>query len=267
MLRAAIPALLALLAGSASGIEPPWPRADALAADLQDMQASGLQPAQMERLEALLAQYRNPSGIRLDPAALDGILAETTRPLPEPEFWLGRLWDWLVDRLRDWGLELNLDWLKLGQYVPSSVFGWAFGLSMTAIIVLALVLAVNEIRHSQWQRWQRERLPAASAAARPEATQMSWEQAASLPPGERPRAALGIVLAALSLGGLLQARAGDTHRALAEGAGRLGPKLRSRLRRLAALAERVRYGGWRPKEQDGDQALALGRAIVGQPKP
>ena len=267
MLRAAIPALLALLAGSALGVEPPWPWADALAADLQDMQASGLQPAQMERLDAPLAEYWKASGIRLNPAALDGILVETIRPPLAQESWLARLWNWLVDQLREWGLELTPNWLEVGQYVPRSVFEWALSLSMTAIIVLALVLAVNEIRHSQWRRWRRESALAGSAAALPEAPQMSWEQAASLPPGERPGAALRIVLAALSLHGLLQARAGDTHRALAAGAGSLAPKLRPQLGRLAALAERVRYGGWRPKEQDSDQALALGRAIVGEPKP
>ena len=263
-LGAAIAVLLALLAGPALGDEPPWPWADALAADLQDAQAPRLSPAQMERLDAALAQYQDPSGMRLNLAALDGILAETARPPAEPKSWLVRVWNWLLDRIWEGFIP---DWLQIGQSLPKTAFEWAFGLCMTAIILLALVLAANEFRHGHWRRWRREARPAGSAATRPEAAQLSWEQVAGLPPGERPGAALRIVLAALALRGLLQARAGATHRALAANAASLAPKLRAPLRQLATLAERARYGGWRPKTQDGDQALALGRAIVGEEPP
>lgn len=263
-LAAAIAVLLASLAGPALGGEPPWPWADALAADLQDAQAPRLSPAQMEQLDAALTQYRAPSGIRLNLAALDGILAESALPPAEPESWLVRVWNWLLDRIRE---GFAPDWLQIGQSLPQTAFEWVFGLCMTAIILLALFLAANEIRHGHWRRWRREARPAGSAAARPEAAQLSWEQAAGLPPGERPGAALRIVLAALALRGLLHARAGATHRALAANAASLAPKLRAPLRQLAALAERARYGGWQPQAQDGDQALALGRAIVGGEQP
>ena len=114
-LLAVIPALLALLAGPVLGGEPPWPWADALAADLQDLQAPRLPPAQMERLDAALAQYRQPFGIRLNPAMLDGMLAETARPPAEPESWLVQVWNWLLAQFWE---GFAGDWLKIEQILP-----------------------------------------------------------------------------------------------------------------------------------------------------
>ena len=204
-------------------------------------------------------------GPRLDGTRLDAILAERIRASPERESYWAQFRRWLQGHLREHGLDLAVDWLDMLRAQPGSAFEWVWRLSMAAIIILALVVLVNEVRQGRRRRWRRMR-PTGFDAAPVRATSAvpSLETVSALPLDEQPSAVLRIVLAALAVRGMTVAGEGATHREIAGAAADLGGRLGTLLAHLAKLAERARYGGWRPDRCESETVVALGRTLLGQ---
>ncbi len=252
---------LPTLADPGETVFPLW--ADALAADLQ---LDALTEEQRAELAATVAEYgESASGPGLDGTRLDAILAELTWAAPERQSYWAQLWRWLKGQFKEQGLRLDLDWLDMLRTVPLSTFEWISRLSMLAMIVLALVVVVSEVRHGHWRRGRRIRRGGTETAPIRGATATAaLDAVVALPRREQPSAVLRIVLAALRGRGLPVAGDGATHREIAAGAAGFGEQPGVLLARLAKLAERARYGGWCPDPHDSDAVRALGQTLVGK---
>lgn len=197
---------------------------------------------------------------RLDPAVLQEVLRSLGLDSGGDESFLETAWRWLRERFADRGIVLD-DWLGALLEMPDSALEVASRLSIGAMVVLALLLLANELRQRPagslgWRRWRLGRVGAAPPA-RP-----GWSSVSSLPPAEQPGAALKMALAALADGGTIVAAAA-THRDVLATARRVRKApWRRPLARLALLAERARFGRWRPSREQGAEAVALGRAVA-----
>ena len=255
-------AALALSATASTEDEPAW--VPALATDLQPL---AMTPDEAAELAATMAAYdRAPRGPRLDAGRLDAILSDLDWEAPEPASLLSRVWRWLEERLRESGVELNLDWLQGLAKIPTSAFEWIARVSMAVMIVVAGVLVVNELRHGRRRRWRR---PAAWLSRGDDGPSgvvplPSFADIHRLPPRERPGAALRLVLATLSARGEAFAGDGATHREIAARADGLGAVRASVLAQLASLAERARFGRWNPQRDERNDAVALARRVLGE---
>lgn len=202
-----------------------------------------------------------PAGApRLDPALLQEILRSLGLGTEVEESFLEAAWRWLRERFADQGILLE-DWLDALLEVPDSALAVAARLSIAAMVVLALVLLANELRQRRAgsrgrRRWRpRRRGPAAPAGP-------DWSDLASLPAAEQPGAALDMALAALADGGTAVDAAATHREVLATARRTRTAPWRRPLARLALLAERARFGGWRPSREQGAEAVVLGRAVA-----
>ena len=235
---------------------------EALAADVQ---GEALSVAQRRVLTATLAAYAEPRrGPDLDVARIEALVADMHWAAPPKEGLGKRFWGWLKRQLQEQDIEI--DWLERMLYevltMPKSVADWIARLATVTMIVMALVILVNEIRRSNWRRTRRPAALAGSAHSGADSVAPTWQTVAELPPQDRPGAVLRLVLAALSARGLASSGEHHTHRQIAAEARRSGGSS-APLAQLAKMAERARYASWRLSAADGDEALALGRAIVG----
>ena len=206
-----------------------------------------------------VAEATLPSAERvtLDPAALREIVRSMDVSVATERSLLDGIWQWLHDRLVEQGI--NLDWLQ-GLRVPGGAFEWVSRLSIAAMIGIAAWVLINELRQRRGASAGHRRLQ--PAAAVPKAASLDWASLAALPPAERPGAALRLALAALAGEGRHFAAAA-THREVFAHARHTPPApWRRPLARLAVLAERARYGTWRPSAEQGDAAVALGRTVA-----
>lgn len=202
-----------------------------------------------------------PAGApRLDPAVLQEILRSLGLGTEVEESFLEAAWRWLRERFADQGILLE-DWLDALLEVPDSALAVAARLSIAAMVVLALVLLANELRQrragSRGRRRWRPRRSGAAALAR-----LDWSDLASLPAAEQPGAALNMALAALTDGGTAVDAAATHREVLATARRTRTAPWRRPLARLALLAERARFGRWRPSREQGAEAVALGRAVA-----
>ena len=247
--------LLAVAASQAAAEE-------ALAADVQ---ADALTEAQRRELAATLAAYAEPRrGADLDATRPQALVADMHWARPQSDSLVQRFWGWLKRQLE--AQDVEVDWLERMLYevltMPKSVADWMARLAFATMIVLALAILVNELRRGHWRRVRRPAALAGAAHSHTEATALSWQTVADLPPQDRPGAVLRLVLAALSASGRASSRAYHTHRQIAAEAlrsGGSGPALAQ----LAKMAERARYASGRLSAAEGDEALSLGRGIVG----
>ena len=269
-----IPALCALCAAltmaAATTAEQPvvWP--DTLA---QGVAVEQLTEDQIAKLSEVVAAYQRAAhqpvtnSAPLQTTRLREILAELHVWEPSRHSPWQRFWQWLSNLLEEQRLEIDLNpaWLK--ALLQASTFEWVFRLCMVGFIVVATVVVANELRQTRW-RQRRPRTNSVVPAATPTAySALSWQDIAKLPVGERSGAVLRLVLASLNAAGAVFAGIGTTHRDIASAANRLDEGRGRRLRRLAGLAERVRFGGWRPDLEESERLVCLGREILATRQP
>lgn len=197
---------------------------------------------------------------RLDPAVLQEILRSLDLGATADESLLGAAWRWLRERFANQGIDLE-HWLDALLQVPDSALQWASRLSMAAMVVLAVVLLANELRHGRMllrapRRWPKR------GGARTATAPLDWSGLAALPAGEQPGAALRLALAALADRGTAVDAAATHREVLATARRERAAPWRRPLARLTLLAERARFGRWRPSREQGDAAVALGRAVA-----
>lgn len=191
--------------------------------------------------------------VALDPAVLREVLRTIDAGGDAEESLDSLLWRWLGERLADLGIGEAL------LRVPSSAVEWFSRLAIAAMIGVAVWIAVNELRqrHGGFRRRRRRGSPAASKSLG-----LDWAKVAALPAAARPGAALKLALTALAGPGTGWLSAA-THREVFVHARRArSAPWRRPLARLAVLAERACYGAWRPTGEEGDAAVALGRAVA-----
>ena len=228
-----------------------------------DRAVASLDADAQAELAALLAEYGERGlGPRLDAARLAQILDDMALAPPAPESWWERAWQWLQSRLEARGWTIPVEWLdaliSVGQ---STSFEWIARISMLVLIGLAAVVIYREVRHLRWRPVRRPRSTRVAEALPNDA--MTWADIAALPRRERPGAALRMVLARLAATTPAFAAVSATHRQIAAEAVRLAPQPRSALVRLAKLAEHARFGRAGSSVDEHDEAVALGRAILG----
>ena len=232
-----------------------------------DVQADALSVAQRQVLEATLAAYAQPRhDAALDTARIKAIVADMQGASRVRDGLWKRLLRWLVQQFStqevkdDWWQR----WLRELWTMPKSVADGVSRIAIATMMALMLVLIVNEVRRGNWWRSRRmlglSGLEGKTGSPTQEAA-LTWQAVAALQPQDRPGAALRLVLATLSARGLASSHDGHTHRQIAADAVRSCGS-GAPLARLAKMAERARYGGWRLNETDGEQALNLGRDIV-----
>ena len=204
------------------------------------------------------AALPNAERVTLDPAALREIVRSMDVGVAAEKSLLDGFWQWLHERLAEQGISIN--WLEAFRRALGGTFDWVSRLSIAAMIGLAAWVVINELRHRRACGAGRRR--SRSAVAVPVPAGLDWASLAALPPAERPGAALQLALAALADEGRPFAMAA-THREVFAHARHTAPApWRRPLARLAVLAERVRYGTWRPSAEQGDAAVALARAVA-----
>lgn len=208
---------------------------------------------------ASVADVRAPAvspssqAVALDPSVLREVLRTIDAGADADESLDSLIWWWLADRLGDLGIVQAL------QRVPSSAVEWFSRLAIAAMIGVAAWIVVNELRqrHGGFRPRRRRGGPAASESAG-----LDWARVAALPAAARPGAALRLALAALAGQGASWVSAA-THREMFVHARRArSAPWRRPLARLAVLAERSCYGAWQPTGEEGDAAVALGRAVA-----
>ena len=204
------------------------------------------------------AALPNAERVTLEPAALREIVRSMDVDVAPNQSLLDGFWQWLHERLAEQGI--SLDWLEAMRRVFGGAAEWVSRLSIAAMIGIAAWIVINELRQRRGGGAGHRR--SQPAVAVPKAASLDWASLAVLPPAERPGAALRLALAALADEGRHFAAAA-THREVFAHARHTRPApWRRPLARLAVLAERVRYGTWRPSAEQGDAAVALGRAVA-----
>ena len=227
----------------------------------QDVAIGELTAEQAELLAETMADYRRPTaGAQLQTARLREILADMRTHEPSRISLWQRLWQWLKASLTERRLAFSLEWLQALLQVSTSA--WLWRLCMAVFIVTAAVVLVHELRQTHWRRRRRVVASGVSASLPAQQPALSWQDIAELPTGQRPGAVLRLVLASLNDGGLAFARAGNTHRDIAQGAHRLDEHRATRLRQLASQAEFTRFGGWQPDADESERLIRLGREIL-----
>ena len=204
------------------------------------------------------AALPNAERVTLEPAVLREIVRSMDVEVATNRSLLDGFWQWLHERLAEQGI--NLNWLEAFRRVFGGTAEWVSRLSIAAMIGIAAWVVINELRHRRGGGARRRRSQGAVAA--PAAAGLDWASLAALPPAERPGAALQLALAALADEGRHFAAAATHRDVFADARHTLPAPWRRPLARLAVLAERVRYGTWRPSAEQGDAAVALGRAVA-----
>lgn len=197
-------------------------------------------------------------GPRLDGQLLDPILdgLDLTDAALAPTFW-EKVEAWLAERMSEESGPLLPDWLR-GVRIPDQVSLWIFYISCTLVVLLAIGIIANEVRHARGRRRQSQASAAGTTGSLPAAA-TDAEPVALL---ELPGWLLGRLTGLLGLS-LRGTRGGSlTHRELVEACGNLTAEVSQPLTALARTAERIRYGDGTPDQADVSAAVEEGRALL-----
>ncbi|MBN1240512.1 MAG: hypothetical protein JXB36_18560 [Gammaproteobacteria bacterium] len=213
----------------------------------------------------LARRYARPAGGAPSLSNDDLVAAVGALPPFEPEA-AQSVWDrfveWLGNLLEPESGEDGF-WDRLdGFRIPPSWVPWIVRVIGVAIVLGALAVLVNELRHAGvlsrggGRRRARRRGSAAEALA---ASRVDWRSA---PPRRQPALLLAVILDRLRARGALASGDGLTHRELVAAAGALTPPQRSSFASVAGAAERVTFGGWQPQAADVAAVLTRGEALL-----
>lgn len=220
--------------------------------------AGALPAAGDAELPAQPAALASSQAVALDPAVLREVLRTIDAGDVADESFGSAFWRWLQERLADQGIVAG--WLEALRRMPNSALEWFSRLAVAAMIGIVAWIAFNELRQRHGgfgNRRCRSGPPAASTAMRSD-----WASVAALPPAERPGAALRLALAVLASQGERWVPAATPRELFVHARRTRSAPWRRPLARLAVLAERARYGTWQPSGEQGDAAVALGRAVA-----
>ena len=244
-----------------SGAAKPSPASTALA--VAAFAIAGALPTAAGGAEAPAQPVESPALASSEPVALDpAVLREVLRAIDvgevAEESLASAFWRWLEGRLADQGIVTG--WLEALRRMPNNAIEWFSRLAIAAMIGIVAWIAFNELRQRHNGFGNRRRRAGGPAA--PPAMRLDWASVAALPAAERPGAALRLALSVLASQGERWVPAA-THREVFVHARRArSAPWRRPLARLAVLAERARYGTWQPSGEEGDAAVALGRAVA-----
>ncbi len=197
-------------------------------------------------------------GPRLDTHLLDTILEELALPEAQAEltFW-EKLENWLNRYLGERTEPVLPDWLRSFR-LPEDTMLWVFYVSCLLIVLLAVGIVANEVRHARGRR-QRD-VESAAVSDAPAASSTSDAKPDSLL--ELPAWLLRKLIIRLGLS--LSGTRGHslTHRELARAGEGLPDELGEPLGVLARTAERIRFGDALPDEDEIKTAVRAGTSLL-----
>jgi hypothetical protein len=145
--------------------------------------------------------------------------------------------------------------------VPQSVIQVITYGALAAVVVLAGLMVVNELRTAGLFAKRRALAREPHAQAWPVASAGNWSDVEQAPLRERPRLLLELIVRRLTERGLLPPSGALTVRELARAAKLAESSDRARLAALALAAERVRFGAVEPQNVVLEEPLARGRQL------
>jgi len=198
------------------------------------------------------------TGPRLDDQLLDAVLEGLLLPeaQSEPSFWQ-TLERWINRYLGNRTDPVLPEWLR-NMRLPEQTMLWVFYLSCLLVVLLAIGIVANEVRHAR----KRRKVPAATTA---DSTATDHRE----DPDAEPTSMLELpawllrrltALLRLSVGGIR----GDsmTHRELVQAGDGLPGEVSVPLAALARTAERIRYGDEAPDELELASTVQSGVALL-----
>lgn len=171
------------------------------------------------------------------------------------------LWDRLLALYRQFFGEPEVDvpdWLENFDFNPS-VLEWIWYALIALVVISAVVILVNEIRHLRSGK-RRAEAPAEIASTLPPVEAFSLDDAMSASPDQLPGALLRLLLVSLKERGLLLARVSMTHREIA--AAMRDAEHEQSVTVIASAAERATFGGWRPSRLEAGELVATTRELL-----
>lgn len=219
---------------------------------------AGALPAAAGDAESPAQPTASSQAVALDPAVLREVLRTIDTGDVADESLASAFWRWLRERLADQGIVTG--WLEALRRMPSSALEWFSRLAIAAMIGIVAWIAVNELRQRRGGFGNRRRRRGAAVASA--AVPLGWASVAALPAAERPSAALRLALVVLASQGERWVPAATPRELFVHARRTRSAPWRRPLARLAVLAERARYGTWQPSGEQGDVAVALGRAVA-----
>jgi hypothetical protein len=232
-----------------------------------DLSAGGL-----AELRELIERERERALLRdtPQPAALAPVLADLGRDGSErPSLWK-RVRDWLRSILEPQRAAPRESWLErwLLRLDPSEAFLRAIGyLAIVAVIALAIVILINELRATGLLRARRSAAAARRVARASERSLPTWSDVEAAPLAERPGLVLRILLDLLTRARRLPPADRLTARELGALAELPGAQDRERFRELALVAERARYAGAAPPASAIEAVVTYARELASRLEP
>ncbi len=212
--------------------------------------------SQLRDLHALLTAYEAPYKVTnvFDYDGLQDLLARTLieASSPNPSWWQ-RFLAWLshvLEQPRSGENPWLVDFLK--RLVPLEwLIRWLLLGAMILIVVLALMVIVNELRHAKltswWKKRRRDRIRTTDQGTSPRPRTWTWEEVVALPPGRQPGALLRFIIHRLVQQGLLPNNFSLTNGELLARLYVVDQQRAGHFRTLVLGAEPVLYGN-RPPE-------------------
>jgi hypothetical protein len=181
------------------------------------------------------------------------------------EGWWSRFKAWLRARLETREQSTDESWFtRMVSHVgiSQSVRQLIAYAALTAVIVLAAVIVINEVRAAGLlpKRGDITRRRRGTRDAR--APHMSWNDIERAPLSDKPRLLLELIVRRLSDRGYLPPAGALTVRELTKAARLPEPDDRTRLSELALAAERVRYSAGEIESEALDGSVARGRELL-----
>jgi hypothetical protein len=210
-------------------------------------------------LSAMAEHYQRPArGPRVDAGKLDATLAGLPAPaVEEPRSVWERITEWLRGLLGDGGEGLP-GWLE--QFtLPDRAVMWIWYTSVAIIVILAVAIVANEIRHHTRRRVAAGAAKVSQTGGDPAETTL--EALAGRSPREQLEAMFRVIISRLQAAGALPRRPSLTHREIAA-TPKLSERQRGAVSAISSAAERVVYGSWSPAPEDVVGYLESGRQLL-----
>lgn len=205
--------------------------------------------------------YDQPApGPALSLDALDPILAELAPTETQVVSLWDKLWDWLDELLDPAGDNEDPPWFRDFR-VSDTIARWIFYITGALIVLLAVGIVANELRHAN--AFRRRRKHGGGPLTVPDvAASTTVEDLLSLPLSEQPGVLLKLIVARLALARVTDRQESLTHREIVHATQSLEPAQSQPLHKVANLAERIRYGGRLPEEHEIEPVVGAGRALL-----
>ncbi len=241
-----------------------------VASFLSDPQREAVGLNGLMNLQSVVQRYSEaPEADAVEVDSLRPVLDSLQKParVEQPLTWLERFRRWLrnlVDNDKasaDPWLNRWLDQYQLSETMRNVLF---YG-SLLLVVALAIAVIVNEVRVARSGRRKKSARTmlnqAVGADGKAISGQLDLDAAAR---SDRPSLVLRMLVATLVKTGRLQTERSLTHRELTAKARFDDPQQRECFQRVAALAERIVYGGGTVATDDLDYVVQAGRSLNSQ---